>query len=90
MQICRESPNLVKNGQKCRTGYMETQVRSTVASDITSPKKRSIRLKRYQTVVPSVTAAISAFISASPNGRIYVKFYAGDVHHNLLRNPTFG
>jgi len=37
----------------------------------------------------SVPVAISSFISATPTGRIFVKFYIGDVYKNLSRNPTF-
>jgi hypothetical protein len=49
MKICHEIINLVKIGQKLRT--LNEQLRSvsaTVAGEIISPEKRSLRVKRYR------------------------------------------
>jgi len=38
----------------------------------------------------SLSVRISAFNSAGPTGRIYMKFGTGDFDENLLRNSKFG
>lgn len=38
----------------------------------------------------SLSIQLSAFISATPTGRIYMKFGTGDFDESLLRNSKFG
>lgn len=49
MKICQEYSDLLQPGQNM-TLYMKTEVSFIVGGDMKTPQKRSIRVKRYQTV----------------------------------------
>jgi hypothetical protein len=54
-KICQENPDLLQLEQNM-TLYMETEASFIVAGDIKTPQKRSVRVKRYQTVTAAEMA----------------------------------
>jgi hypothetical protein len=82
---------MVNIGQRCQTIYVKTYVSFNVSGVITSPHSTLFYSNGTRMFVrPSVPVAISAFISATPTGRIYVNVILDMCTKNLSRNSTFG
>jgi len=81
-KICRQTPNLVKTGQK-NIGQMNTLVRLIVAGDIRSPQKRCLRVKGYQAL------RLAEEVKTLRERTTFIMLYVQCVSCSLWPQPTF-
>jgi hypothetical protein len=86
-EVCRESPNLFKIGQKSKVEQFTWRPRDILLLPATVHRHKTLSSTKTVpgcwSVRPSVPLATSACISATPTRRIYIKFHIGGVYEHV-------